>query len=366
MIEVVLPVGFVVEEGIVEVGGVFIKEGDAGAAADVLVVGQRTEKLCKVAAVLASIHDFHLVGCLLVAGISAEIDAGGHALTATGVDEQDAVTALGTVERRTVLDDAYFLYVIGVDDVEDIVDEAIVERGAVVLHIDEHAIDDYEGLRIRVKGVEAIDEERCTLCRHTATADGAHATSKVLLHFVLNGQGIGGLNQQGLVVVERGAIVIEIITHASHKVGLGDDVIFDSYLEGIVTFGCNVEHIAELGHLDGIGSVVLSNGRIITVVECTNLDTACGQLGGSIVDVALNFLQLILWCSLSLGRSGLLGLGFVIATLGSLCGKHTRTRKHEKADTGAESPLHHEISSIDFHFSQCLSEQKTTREQAPI
>ena len=151
VIEVLLPVCLVVIELIVEVVGILVEERCSLGAADNVVVGLGTNQFADVVAILAGIHHLHLLGRGFKTCIGTEVDARYHALATTGVDEQYAISAFCTITGSTVLDNFYAFNVIGVDDVEHVVDKALVQRAAVVLHIEHYTINNDERLCIAVE-----------------------------------------------------------------------------------------------------------------------------------------------------------------------------------------------------------------------
>ena len=72
-------------------------------------------------------------------------------MSALGRDFQYAVSSLRTIEGGTVSEDFYTFDVFGIDEVEDIVIETVVQRGATVLHIPNDSVDNDKRLRIGVE-----------------------------------------------------------------------------------------------------------------------------------------------------------------------------------------------------------------------
>ena len=141
VIQVFLPVSVVVIDGILVVVGIGVQELNLGTS-EVAAVRNCTNQFRDVVAILLTIHDLHGLGGLFKATVGTNLDSSHHALAATGVDEHDAVGTFCTVESGTVLEDFNAFDVFGVDDVEDIVQEALVKRGAVILHVHDDTIDD--------------------------------------------------------------------------------------------------------------------------------------------------------------------------------------------------------------------------------
>ncbi len=302
VVEVLLPVGLVVVEIIVEAIGVVVEEVDGLRAGVALAVGDGTDEFREVIAVLVGVHHLHLFGSSLETGVGTEVDARSHALAAAGLDNQHAVGTLGTVEGCTVLDHLHAFDVVGVDDVEHIVDEALVDGSTVVLHINHYTVDDDEGLRAAVERVETVHEHHCTLRRHAAASNHTEVACKTFLHLVLDSEGVGFVDVHHRIVVERSAVGIEVGVHAAGEESVGSLVPLNRELGGVVSLSVEVENVHELGYADDIASALVGHGRVVAVVECLNLDTCHGLLGSTVENVARNLLHLV--GGRFLGRSG--------------------------------------------------------------
>ena len=89
-----------------------------------------------------------------VAAIGDSIDAGCHAVSATGVDEDNAVSTLGTIDGSSVFENGNLLNIVYVNTGEDIVEEAVVNGCVTILQILHHTVKNDERLG---GGVERID-----------------------------------------------------------------------------------------------------------------------------------------------------------------------------------------------------------------
>ena len=148
VIHAVLPVGVVVVNRIKQIVGVFVHEGRNNRIVleIVLTFLSCSQEFRNVVAVLVGIHHSQLRRGQLVATVSANVDSSYHALTTLGGDFNHTVTTLGTIERRTILDDLDIGDVFWVENVEDVVNETCVERCTIVLHIPNHSIDNHQRL----------------------------------------------------------------------------------------------------------------------------------------------------------------------------------------------------------------------------
>ena len=343
VVEVFLPVSVVVVEVVVDVVGVLIEVRHGHRAADELRVGHSTYHFGEVVAVLAGIHHLHLLGCRFEATVSADVDAGYHALAAASVDKEHTVGTLGTVEGRSVLHHFHAFDIVGIDDVEHVVHEALVERGTVVLHIHHDTVDNDEGLGVGIQRVQAINEHGSTLGGHTAAVDGAHRTAEFFFDFFFNRKGIGLVEPRRLVVVHGSAVEVEILLHALVQV----HILVGSTLEGelgrVVVLNIDEKNVYKLGDIDGVLTVVLGQGTIETIVQSLHFHTCKGLLGSGIIDVTRNLFHFILGCNCFLGyrlrRFGVVGFHFS-PVLRGLCRKDTSTGEHEKADTCSKRSLH--------------------------
>ena len=130
LVKAFLPVGLIVVYRIEQIVGVLVHERGDGAGTVLEVVaggGGCAKELGDVVAVLAGVHHVCSAGGQLEAAEGADIDTGDHAAAALGGDLDHTVAATGTVEGRTVLEETDILDVLGVEDVEDVVDKAFME-----------------------------------------------------------------------------------------------------------------------------------------------------------------------------------------------------------------------------------------------
>ena len=234
MVEVFLPVGLVVVEVIEEVSFVFVKEGDVAGAAQVFGILRCSEEFGDVVAILAGIHYLGLLANGFEAAKGADLNARHHTRTTACRNLYHAVGSARTIECRTVLNYLNVFDVFRVNNVEHVVDESIVQGGAVVLHILQHAVDNDKRLCIGVKRVEAIDKHNGTLRWHATAIDGANGRSEVVFNFVFDGERTGVVQRQGGYVVDLRAVGIERANKSGVKAYVLVYIALDGYLRGVV------------------------------------------------------------------------------------------------------------------------------------
>ena len=143
-------------------------------------VGLACQQLGGVEPVGIGIHHLGLAWYELVASVDGDVDLRGHRLVALGLDEHYAVGTLGSVECGTVLEHLHALDVVDVEVGQDIVEVAVVQHLAPILHVHDDIVDDDEGLGIDVERVDAADEHRVAHAGNASAADAAHVGCQLL------------------------------------------------------------------------------------------------------------------------------------------------------------------------------------------
>ena len=117
VIEVLLPISFVVIKIIEEVRLILIKERNCLRTCYLIDVRLCTDKFSNIVTILTSIHHLGLFGTRFISSISAEIDTSRHALTTTSIDEQNTIRTLSTITCGTVLNHLNSFDIIWIDNV---------------------------------------------------------------------------------------------------------------------------------------------------------------------------------------------------------------------------------------------------------
>ena len=182
-------------------------------------------------------------------------------------DFQHAIGALRTIEGSTVAKDFYTFDVFGIDEVEDVVIETVVQRGAAVLHVPNDTIDNDKRLRIGVERVDAIDKHGCALGRKSTTVDGTDRSIEVVLDISF-GRNTAGFNRGILRFVEnRGAVVIEREEFTVVEIGIGGYPVVESYLNSIVSVGGDEKRGDMFGYAELVGTFFVGKRRIKFIAE---------------------------------------------------------------------------------------------------
>ena len=356
-IEVFLPVGVLVVHIVVEVAGVLVHERRqrCGGLEVINGLGRGTDELSHIVAILVGIHHLGLLGHEFETSEGADVNASYLAMATLGGDAEDTVGTLGTIEGRTIIENLNGFDVFGVNDVEYVIEETIVEGRTVVLHIPHDAIDNDEGLCVGIERTDTIDKHGCTLCGHTATADSADVGVEVVLNIVFNGNGAGFLCNHLGICHNVNTILIESLEVGSVEVGVLICCTLDGNLGSVVlgvAFGNgHVESRDVFGDFDGVSTIVVGQRGIVAVVECLNAYTSERCVGGSIVNVAAN---------LTHSNGGRLGGGSSLARRSlCLCAREdARAREEEQADTSTKCSLHKIIAFILIHNFQIFRVNK--------
>ena len=98
------------------------------------------EQLGGVEAVGVGIHHFGQPRHQVVASVNGDVNLGGHGLVALGLDDEHAIGALGAIECSTILQHLNTLDVVDIDVGQQVVEVAVVQHGALVLHVHDDII----------------------------------------------------------------------------------------------------------------------------------------------------------------------------------------------------------------------------------
>ena len=338
---------------VVKIVLILIEEGDGVVGTEVVLLGilRRSEELGEIVAILLGVHDIEVGGSELEASPSADVDARGHRVTALRGDAEDTVGTFGTVERNAIAEHLDVFDVFRVDEIEDIVEEAIVDGTTVELHIPDYAIDDDEGLGVGVEGVDAVDEHHGPLGSHSATGYRADGGVELIVELILEGDGRGRVEGGVGSVEDIDAIGVEGTETLGIDVGIGSLVATDAHLHGVVAFGGDIEGGDVFGNADDVFTVFVGHGGVAVVGKRLHAHTGEGLTGAGIIDDAADVFHDVL-------RSvGLLLLGSRSFGLFRIGGRNVVLREsladaeeHKEADTGAKSSLLYlKVSIICLH-----------------
>ena len=166
---------------------VVVEERNGGGGGRILdAVLCRSNQLAHVVLVLAAVHHLRVVWLGLKTTVDVHVDLRCHALAPLRVDEDDAVGTTGTIEGGSVLQHFHAFYVLWVNACKDIVEEAVVDGGAVELHVEEHTVEHDEWLGIEVQGVQSADEHGGTLSFDACAVDGVNIAGELVLNLTIH------------------------------------------------------------------------------------------------------------------------------------------------------------------------------------
>ena len=276
---------------VIEIGGVVVQELH-------LTEGERLvgQQFGGVETVVLSTHHLRQTGDEFVTAVDGDINLGGHALVALGLDEDDAVGTFGTIDGGTVLQHLDTLDVVDIQVGQHVVEVTIVESSAVVLHIHDDIIDDHQRLHIAVERVDARHQQGVAQAHVTAAGYRTDIGAKTLgdegvdAHFsgVVETTGLRALDGIGLALVELGeGLVVEVTV--GHTVGNG------ALLE-VVAVDTHLHRADVVGHFQRIATFLIGHCRVLIVVVGGDDDTHQRFLGGSVDNLSCHSLTVLLCC----------------------------------------------------------------------
>ena len=271
------------------------------------------EHLRGIAAILVGIHHRQVLRLERHTGRHGGRDTGGHRLVAARLDEDDAVTATGTVEGRAVAHHRHLLDVAGIQAGENVVVESLVEQLTAVLLLDDDIVDHNEGLCVGVQRVQTLNEHHATHARRAVAADGVYLTAQLLLDFLLDvkGVGIGEVGHRAVATVVGRCGVFGIEEGAEEFNILLLLAFLQADAHGVVVGSRHHDRRAEHRHLQFVGTVVLGEYAIALDLGSTHDGAADGLAGGSVEHLSAHGTGLILlFLNLEGGYRGL-ALGFL-------------------------------------------------------
>ena len=348
-VKILGPVRIVVELLVVKVGGIFVEEGDDHRRGKTVSSRRGAEELSKVVSILTGVHHAGTLGRKFHTAESTDVDASGLRMSALGRDFQYAVSSLRTIEGGTVAKDFYTFDVFGIDEVEDIVIETVVQRGATVLHVPNDSVDNDKRLCIGVERVDAIDEHGCTLGRKSTTIDGTDRGIEVVLDISF-GRNTAGFDRGILRFVENGgAVVIEREEFAVVEIGIGGDTVVKSYLNGIVSVGGDEKRGDVFGYAELVGAFFVGECRIKFIAERLYANTGERLARSGIINHTGDFLHLVLRKLTT--RRYLIGGGSGGGAVGYFAGlrlKCTGRRQNHQRHSTTKGGLLHVVAAISW------------------
>ena len=193
MIDLVLPVGIVQVFAI----GIHIlvgREETECLLVDGVVVdgGVGAQHLGGIEAVLTGIHHFGRARLQCNPNADIGIDTGCHRVAALGLDQDDTIAALGTIERRGILHHRDFLDIFRVDVEQQVGVVANMERRTVLLHILDDTVDDNEWLCVGIQRVKTTYKHGRAIAGTAGAGDGTYIGSQPLFDVAFHGLCRGG------------------------------------------------------------------------------------------------------------------------------------------------------------------------------
>ena len=133
---------------IIEIGGLVVQELHL---ANHVGIHGSVQQLCGIETIRVCIHHLRQTGHQLIASVDGHINLCGHRLVTLGLDGDDTISTLGTIEGGTVLEYRDCLDVVDIDISQEVIIITIVEHLTRVLHIHDHIIDNYQRLSVGIE-----------------------------------------------------------------------------------------------------------------------------------------------------------------------------------------------------------------------
>ena len=224
------------------------------------------EQLGGVEAVALGIEHLGQARHLFEAAIDGDVDLGGHALVALGLDEEHAIGTFGTVEGGSVFQDRHALNVVHVQVGQQVVVVAVVKHLARILHVHHDVVDDDQRLGVGIERVDALDEHGVAQTGNAAAADGADVGTQLLGNERVDAQVrvvvklVGNGTQRGrcraTVGFVKGLRVELAVGHARLVVGSeGDGVLLQ-----VVAVDAHDDRTGVVGHADFVVAFLVGHG----------------------------------------------------------------------------------------------------------
>ena len=264
-------------------------------------IGLVGQQVGGVEAVVVGVHHLRQTRDELVARVERDVDLCGHALVALGLDEEHAVGTLRTIESSTVLQHGDGLDVVDVQVCQQVVEVAVVEHGARVLHVHDDTVDDDERLGVGVQGVDALNEHEVTQAGDASVADAAHIGTQLLgdqrvdaqLRVVVEAVGLGadgGMRRLGILTGE----VLRVELGVGHSVSCAVSIVDDGVLLEAEAFESHGDRPCVVGHFQFIESLLVSHGAVAWMSVSHDDNTRQRFSCGGIDDGASDCLRVLL------------------------------------------------------------------------
>ena len=308
---------------IIVIGGILVEELELG------VLGARTaQELRSIVAILVGIHHVIILGQQGDTGRDTGGDTGSHRLVAAGLDENHTIGTLGTIKSGTVTHHGHLLDICGIDVAEDVIEESVVQHLASILLVDGHTINHYQWLGIHIQRVETLDEGNATHTGRTVSVGGIGVGTQLLLHLLLDIDGVRIGEASGLLVTAQ-VVGLGIITLEGGAIEHDVLLLFrgsETSQHGVVVGRRDIERGGKYGHLEFEGTVVLGQHTIASDTAGLDDGTCYGHLGGSIHHTSFHHA-----CGINLFLGGQHAGGlFLLIGLVILCERTERESHHQR------------------------------------
>ena len=289
MIDLLRPVSVVVVLHVVILRRILNEELERLRVGIVLNIRISTQHLRSIDAILVSIHHLGQARHQRHANTHVGINAGSHRTPALGVDDDDTVAALCTIECSSILQHRDLLDILGIDIQHQVDVVTVVDCRAILLHVTNNTVDHNERLGIGRKRVKTTNKHCSTVAGTTRTADGTHIGAERTLNIGLNSHRRGVLdlgNSRRLdvrAIVVHGAILVG--NHRNLKFSI---TVTNGHLLAQILRSMHVERCGKRRNLDDKLARLVGHSSVVVIAQRLDHNTAERSLGGSIDTNALH------------------------------------------------------------------------------
>ena len=108
-------------------------------------------------------------------------------MTTLGFNQDNAITTLGTIKSRSILQNGHFVDILGIDVQQQVCIVTRMHHRTGLLHILNHTINHNQRLSIGCERIQTTNKHGCTNTRSTRTGNGTDIRTHEALNIGING-----------------------------------------------------------------------------------------------------------------------------------------------------------------------------------
>ena len=289
-VNLLCPVGIIMIGLIIIIAGIGIDKLHA-----LYIRGESAQQLSCIEAIVLCTHHLWQTGLEHKLTVDIHINLGSHRLIALGLDEQDATSCLGTIDSRTVLQHGDTLNISNAQVGQQVIIVTGMQHLTVVLHVCDDTINHNQGLGICLKTGQTIHKHGITNTQLATAANRMDISTQLLCH-----QGVDAYLSRILetfgtttgyrccrTLIDRTERIRIKLCVGLFRIGT------DSFLQDLIALNTHTDTAHVLGHLQLIGTSLISHGSKTMVTIGFNDDTGQRLARGSIHHITAHLLHLL-------------------------------------------------------------------------